>query len=298
MSDALDLTLVEGVARAATDADGATPLDEETWLTLRHHRDHVRGLTEPVGFALVHHTALHVAVHPAHRGRGHGRRLWRAALELALADDETDHAPEGEPLTAWSHTDHPAARVLAAETGFERARELWVMRRRADVPLPALELPERVVVRPFRDGPAPAREADRAAVLRINAAAFLHHPEQGALDVEGFETRAGEPWWDPAGLLIAEVDGEPAAFHWTKQHSPDHGEVYVVGVDPSVQGLGLGRLVTLAGLHHLHARGVEEVLLYVESDNGPAIRVYRDKLGFTHAGRDTHVQYRGSRDAS
>ena len=33
------------------------------------------------------------------------------------------------------------------------------------------------------------------------------------------------------------------------------------------------------------------MILYVESDNAPAIRVYRDKLGFTHAPEDTHVMY-------
>ena len=80
-------------------------------------------------------------------------------------------------------------------------------------------------------------------------------------------------------------------FHWTKQHSPDLGEVYVVGIDPAAQGRGLGKLLTLAGLHHLAGLGVAEVLLYVESDNAPAVAVYSG-LGFTHADADTHVMYR------
>ncbi|MBU2111746.1 MAG: GNAT family N-acetyltransferase, partial [Actinobacteria bacterium] len=88
------------------------------------------------------------------------------------------------------------------------------------------------------------------------------------------------------------ADGTMLGFHWTKIHDRDHGEVYVVGVSPASQGRGLGRLLTLAGLHHLHDRGVREVILYVESDNAPAIRIYRDKLGFTHQQRDTHVMYR------
>ena len=50
-------------------------------------------------------------------------------------------------------------------------------------------------------------------------------------------------------------------------------------------------MLTLAGLHHLAARDVSEVLLYVESDNRPAITVY-SRLGFAHAARDTHVMYR------
>ncbi|MFC6345157.1 GNAT family N-acetyltransferase, partial [Nocardioides hankookensis] len=105
--------------------------------------------------------------------------------------------------------------------------------------------------------------------------------------------RMAEPWFDPAGLLLAVEGDRLLGFHWTKQHSPDLGEVYVVGIDPTAQGRGLGKLLTLAGLHHLAGLGVAEVLLYVESDNAPAIAVYSG-LGFTHADADTHVMYRRS----
>ena len=81
-----------------------------------------------------------------------------------------------------------------------------------------------------------------------------------------------------------------AGFHWTKVHpptgqdplSPGIGEVYVVGVDPAEQGSGLGRVLTLAGLHHLRDRGVPQAMLYVDEDNVPAIRMY-EALGFTRA---------------
>ena len=54
----------------------------------------------------------------------------------------------------------------------------------------------------------------------------------------------------------------------------------MLGVDPAAHGRGLGRVLTLAGLHHLRDRGLDAVLLYVEADNAPAVRVY-ERLGFT-----------------
>ena len=66
--------------------------------------------------------------------------------------------------------------------------------------------------------------------------------------------------------------------------------MYVVGVAPAAQGRGLGKVLTLAGLHHLAGLGVDEVLLYVESDNTAALATY-SRLGFTHADADTHVMY-------
>ena len=188
-------------------------------------------------------------------------------------------------LVAWSHGDHPAAAALAATHGWERVRDLWVMRRDASLPLP----PRRA--RPTGSRSGRYVDADADAVVAVNAAAFAHHPEQGAMDRDNLARRMAEPWFDPAGLLVAEDASGVLGFHWTKQHDAEHGEVYVVGVAPQAQGRGLGRLLTLAGLHHLAGSASGEVLLYVESDNAPAVAVY-SRLGFTHADADTHVQYR------
>jgi mycothiol synthase len=274
-----ELATIARVAAAAEAEDGAAPYDEATWLGLKRAAQgvdgSVRSWVEPDAFAVLDHGTLSVAVAPESRGQGVATRL----LERVLAD------ADGSVQRVWSHADHPAGARLAARHGFTRARELWVMRRPVSDPLPALELPPHVTIRSFRDDDLPA-------LLRVNAASFAAHPEQGGMDAASFAERAAEPWFDPAGLLVAVDDsGRLLGFHWTKQHDAEHGEVYVVGIDPEVQGIGLGRLLTLAGLHHLASLGVAEVILYVESDNAPAIRVYRDKLGFTHAPEDTHVMY-------
>ena len=262
---------VEEIARAAEAADGAAPLDEAAQMALADGTASV--LTEPGGFALVHDGDLSLAVDPEVRGRGIGSAL------LTRAEASYD-----APLTAWSHGDHPAAARLAANHGWDRVRDLWVMRRPTSVPLPALSVPAGVTIRGYRD-------EDAASVVAVNAAAFAHHPEQGAMDLDNLARRMAEPWFDPAGLLVAEDSSGILGFHWTKQHDARHGEVYVVGIAPAAQGRGLGKLLTLAGLHHLAGLGVDEVLLYVESDNAPAVALYSG-LGFAHADADTHVQYR------
>ena len=108
------------------------------------------------------------------------------------------------------------------------------------------------------------------------------------MDAANLAARMAEPWFDPAGLLVADGGERLLAFHWTKQHSRELGEVYVVAVDADAQGRGLGRAVTAAGLAHLASHGVRRIILYVESDNAPAIATY-SRLGFTHT--STHVQY-------
>lgn len=261
---------VTSVREACLAADGHDPLDEAAALALKHHgvEDASLAVEDGAGFALVRDGDLTLAVAPQARRRGLAARLL---------------AEVGPAERAWSHGDHPGAAALAARTGWRRTRELWVMRRPTSQELPPLVVPEGVEVRSYRDG-----DADQ--VLAVNAAAFAHHPEQGSLDHTGLAERMAEPWWDPAGLLVA-VEGETVlAFHWTKQHSAELGEVYVVAVGPGAQGRGLGRVVTLAGLHHLAGLGVAEVLLYVESDNAPAVRLY-SSLGFGHDARDTHVQW-------
>ena len=66
-------------------------------------------------------------------------------------------------------------------------------------------------------------------------------------------------------------------------------EPYILGVDPQAPRLGLGTTLTLAGLHHLHEAGIRRVMLYVDSANEAAIRLYT-KLGFARWSTDTCYQ--------
>jgi mycothiol synthase len=277
MDDA-SLATLRAITDAAAETDGAQPLDEGAWRRLGNHADELEVHVEPgIGMSVLDGELLHLVVAPAHRRTGVGARLLTRALANAF-----------HPWQAWSHGDHPGAARLADRFGFDRVRELWVMRR----PLAGFEGPPApgdrqsptTQVRSFRPG-------DEAELLRVNAAAFANHPEQGGMDADELAERMAEQWFDPDGLFVAMTeDDRMLGFHWTKRHSATLGEVYVVGIDPAAQGLGLGRTLLDLGLRHLRAKGLDDVLLYVEADNTSAVSLY-DSQGFTHAAADTHVMY-------
>lgn len=278
---------VRRIARASTANDGASTLNEQAVLQLKHRglRDaslwvSTSATGEADGFALRHGDLVDLAVHPESRRQGVG-----TALATAVVAD-------GRKVEAWSHADHPGAEQLAKRFHVARERELKIMRRTLLGDLPPVRVPDGVVIRGFTP-------ADEAALLDVNRTAFAHHPEQGHMDHEDFQDRTREPWFDAEGLLLAVpalgVDGPPLmGFHWTKVHDdedPPYGEVYVVAVNPKAAGRGLGTVLTAAGLQHLRSKRLDSVLLYVDGDNFPAIAVYTN-LGF-EVDR-TEVQYRGT----
>ena len=129
------------------------------------------------------------------------------------------------------------------------------------------------------------RDADAEDLLAVNAAAFAHHPEQGALDANGLAARTAEPWFDPAGLILGFDEAGLAGFHWTKRAEPGTGEVYVIGVAPRAQGRGYGKVLLQAGLAHLQRAGADRVVLYVDMAEPVAVRMY-ESAGFHVTHRD------------
>lgn len=302
--------------------DGVHPLSEHAWLHLRHggdeHSQHLLALDaggKLIGYGHLDVTdevagpSSEVVVDPAHRRRGVGTRLITEMIR----------STQGRPLRMWAHGEQAAAGEWAQSLGFARARVLWQMRRSLHAPLPPVVLPEGIVLRPFIPG------LDDQAWVALNHRAFAGHPEQGTWTLDDLHHRMAEPWFSAEGFLIAVVkdpdresavvkdpDHESAVvtdpgstvafdqmvgFHWTKVHgvsSHAHeaiGEVYVVGVDPTWQGRGLGRALTLAGLHHLRSLGLSAAMLYVEASNTAAIDLYTS-LGF--AQWDVDVLYRSA----
>jgi mycothiol synthase len=207
---------------------------------------------------------------------------------LAAALDEVARRGGGD-VQVWLREPTDATDAVATALGLRTGRDLYEMR----VPLPLAEPVPELDWRPFVVG------EDEAAWLEVNNAAFGSHAEQGGWTMAQIAEGEAEPWFDPAGFVMVELDGRLAGFCWTKvhaDHDPVLGEIYVIASHPDFGGRGLGKRICVTALDWMHReRGAPVGMLYVDSDNEPAVRLYRG-LGFTP--HHTDRAYAGSLPAT
>lgn len=279
-----DVAVLRDLAERAAAADDRLAFDDSVW----------RELTDPgarTAIVLALESGRPVAAAVLSPAEGSDRDRFNVELVTAAADPQRAvtlleaaaahiRAAGGRRLQLWVLAADPADDRVAAGAGLAPERELWQMR----VALPLAEEPRwpgGVRVGSFRPG------VDEAAWLVANNRTFAADPDQGGWTDTELRRREDEPWFDPAGFLVARDDHGIAGFCWTKIHpaappgEPDPlGEIYVIGVDPDRRGIGLGRALTVGGLASLHGRGTPVGMLYVDASNGPAVGLYR-ALGFT-----------------
>jgi mycothiol synthase len=280
-----DLVTVTRLHDDAEAVDGHASLGESVWRDLDQPLEPLSAGVlatdggHAVGFAYVHrsdssppHWAAGLVVHPAARDD--------PDVEFALLEGVAEHVGNegGGLVVLWIFEPDGRDDIATARAGFRHQRDLLQQR----VPLPLAETPAwpaGVEVRAFVPG------QDDAAWLTVNNRAFADHPEQGGWVQATLERRMAEPWFDPKGFLLAfDADGL-AGYCWTKVHpatesDPELGEIFVIGIEPSRQGSGLGRALVVAGLASLAERGVRTGMLFVDGHNRPALRLY-EALGFT-----------------
>lgn len=244
---------------------------------------------------------LDLVVDPAARGRGVGRQ----ALAALLGGERADNTE----LLSWAHGENPATEALLSGAGFVPVRSLYRMELDpALLPAPSDPLAVRFAhglsLAPF-DATRPATAAqpsDAERWVRVNAAAFASHPEQGRVTLADFALMREEPWFDPSELLLLGAPGaaELAGYTWVKTVPAAHDavpdsapgtaqpgpetELYAIGVDPQRAGGGLGRGLLEATLARMAQHAPSRVSLYVDGENERAVRMY-EAAGFTVAAR-------------
>lgn len=208
-----------------------------------------------------------------------------AALSVAGAD----HEPL--ILEVWGRPRRPWHDVLAERLGMIPHRTLFQMR--CALPI-APEIAAPVATRPI------SPQVDTAQLVEVNNRAFTYHPDQSAQELEEIAAAFASDGFRPDAVRVLDADSLPdlpsdaerpmAGFCWTKIHPASGnraamGEIYVIAVDPAYHGHRLGLGLTASGLDWLASQDLHVGMLYVESDNVPAVRTYQ-RLGF-----DVHADY-------
>ena len=252
-----------------SEVDGFPPLGETKFVDFRERGLGAGFIAEAdglvIGYAhLLRHVAsdaweLEMAVHPKHRDIQTVEGLLEAAR------------PHTEGRLLW-WVFGPEAISLAEQAGTEVLRELHKLRG-ALPPAQDVSLPDWVEVREFRPG------IDDDAWLKTNNAAFEGHLENGSWTADDLNERVGRDWFDAEGFRLAWADDRLAGFCWTKRHSAEVGEIYVIGVHPDYQARGLGRAIVIEAMHYLAGAGSKTCILYVDTSNQSALELYRS-LGF------------------
>lgn len=270
-------------------ADQAAMASEDPRL---HFLVHTTSAASLIGYACLNQrvASAELAVIPAERRRGIGREL-------------LSHCRSASATHVWAHGDVPAARAAATALALAADRRLLQM---------SLALEETaggaaassdaqkimaeyalVSCRELTAGDSRAMRDFARAWVELNAAAFAHHREQGALREADFLARTTEAWFDPDLLLVVPGAQESdwrsagfAAYLWLKPQSAHEIEVYAIGVSPGAQGRGIGSALMRYAIAAMTGR-YEVMTLYVDGGT-PAEKLYR-ALGF--GDKHVDVQY-------
>ena len=256
-----DIDAVRTLATAAEASDRRPPFGDAVWRDLAppdpavdaRHRG--VGRRSPSAPSISRPTGEPRRIGADRRDRDRAAAPWRRRRAGARRDGARRRdRSRGSRILLWIFGADDTADAVRGRIGIPPERELRQMR----VPLPLTEhrgWPPGVDVRPFRPG------VDDETWLSVNNRAFADDPDQGGWTLDDAATARGRSRGSirpgscsldddaPRRLLLDQV--HPAA----PPHEPEVlGEIYVIGVDPDHQGIGLGRALVAGGLASLHER--------------------------------------------
>jgi len=292
---------VETAAQETGKHDGIDPFSEQFLLGLRDERlNHQHWFIESDGkveaVAASDGSSAELFVVPGARQEGRGTALFDAVA----------------PTPVWAHGNFAGAQALAKAKDLRITRHLLVMAIEGEALKTAAQKPDTdlLVANYTQSVERFGKEHVDQQWLKANNEAFSWHPEQGGWDMERLHRGMEPAWFDEKDVIFfwdvpanaEETTKEStektlpnmAGFHWTKWHDETEegfGEVYVVGLADAYRGRRLGGPLLNAGLERMAEKGADRVILYVEADNGPAVKAY-ERLGFEIA--ENHVVYETS----
>ena len=137
------------------------------------------------------------------------------------------------------------------------------MRRKSLQDLPDTQVPDGFDLRSFRVG-------DEAGWAKLMTGAIGDWDEQSTA-----KEFLGDPGVQADGIFFLISSGLYIATATDKRvHQSELGYLHMVAVAPSFRGRRLGRLISLAVLHHMRERGCQQAILDTDDFRLPAIRTY------------------------
>jgi mycothiol synthase len=225
------------------------------------------------------------------------------ALIVTAADCFTRAAAQrvdaGTPLSMeWRISDQDTtAMALLEGLGYQRVRAFYTMRIALDMleaPIEAVPLPDGFTVRPFTPD-------QLESVYTAKADAFLDHWGEDNTTLDEWHADIQQPGFDPSLWWIAYAgdndQGEIAGMVLSRMAGAAQGWVDIVGVRRGWRKRGLAYALLRRCFAEFQRRGVESVLLGVDTDSSTnAVALYQ-RAGMHVQARQLYYQQNFTADA-
>lgn len=236
----------------------------------------------------VHAMFLYGGVHPAFRGRGHGRRVLDWAIEVAPKLHERAYPGKGLELQTGVLEANTAAAALLERKGFAATRWFWQMRRDLSGEPPQVRVPEGV------DFVTYTPEFEEGA-RQVRNTSFLDHWGAAPHTAESWRHNiTGRHGFRPESSFVARAGDEAVAIVMTHHHEAATAAtgvrtawIDIIGTLREWRGKGVAAGLIAHALAAFKEQGYDRAGLSVDADNPTrAVGVYT-RAGFEVYQRST-----------
>jgi mycothiol synthase len=220
-------------------------------------------------------------VHPGFRRRGLGRALLAANIRRAVERAALEPADQAVELRSFVEESEAGHLALMTETGFEPIRWFFLMRRDLSEPIPSMDLPEGLELRPVLP-------EHHRAIFDAEVEAFRDHWGNREKTDNDFELTHKTEELDTSLWVVAwdgdEIAGVVQNWIWPTENAElgvERGWLEHISVRRPWRRRGLARAITAESLRRLRDRGMTDAMLGVDADNPNGALGLYEGLGFT-----------------
>ncbi len=203
--------------------------------------------------------------------------ILRELLNLAISALRSKEVKKVTTIATPRQTAHYR---LLIEYGFRPIKAWYLMRAQTDSITFPNNIAEELEILSLKQIEQEKRSKMELILSILNAAFFGELG--GGWDEWELGLKFSTPYYDPNGILVGYVSGKPVGLVWVfvepvkiLKLKKERGWIAFLGLKPEYRGRKYGRTLLKAGIEYLMKKKVREILLWVNSDNSTAIRLYR-----------------------